>query len=575
MGLGTKCTSTSASLVVPEGTKRKTSYNRNHPDPQPTRTRRAKGQIQQEKACKAQEDATQADIQKSTRSKSVQKVAAVEDSIRCQQKELESQNPHPHINIYQEYETTKSSTPESEEDDHDMPMPEIDHDSDLGVPQMSDYPGTSDLEGISFGNIIHDNSENEEERDLTADIGRDEVDQDQGYLDSQQEDSNVTSDEDEELYQQLKKKRQQKKKEKGALRGEVGEARKVRPGAAYGKKLNQKQLVVPSTNTKAPSGLPNDWRNCVQTQQPPVPKPSRLTTTQPVPSTSPATIILPTFPAIPVPVRQSKATVLKQKHGTKSMGLVAKTVSISDDLQTKAIPSQVKKRNYTFCDLPFGNDRTETAKWQEKMMPIILDFAGSVDLVFGVTSMPQFDIVVKEVWEELFGDKYKYDSTVLSVATSGVCTWQSEIGKRALKVVVAYFKNHSETFKTTTARAQEVAQLLEKNSFVYDNPVAKLEHALKLWKNGRDPNSVGDSTDPLKNFVWRFWEEHVNFHLSTIKQLTVRHWGKIEVMTWKADDGAPQIESDELEQDTDRFDMNTDIVLSGDEGDHMPFDEED
>jgi hypothetical protein len=198
--------------------KRKTTYPRDHPTENPKPPKRTKAEIQH--AAKAKKDAEQAkkaaavgekkkkllDAEEK-RKQGVQRIAAIEDAVQQQQKQLQSHSERPDIKTMQTYKEqiwrqndlqidSQLIANQEEMDDMDSEWEEMYTDPD---PDPPDFPPESavdtDSDGVRLGLSEHEGDEMDEPYNNEEDGSEEENESDNS-----------------EMYRNLKKPREKKKK---------------------------------------------------------------------------------------------------------------------------------------------------------------------------------------------------------------------------------------------------------------------------------------------------------------------------------------------------------------------------
>ena len=83
------------------------------------------------------------------------------------------------------------------------------------------------------------------------------------------------------------------------------------------------------------------------------------------------------------------------------MGVQLKKADIST-VKRDAAGRRSAKPHFKNSDLPFKNSTCDLETWREAVIPHILDWAGSLEEPFSISSHPVLDKVIKYAWEEEF-----------------------------------------------------------------------------------------------------------------------------------------------------------------------------
>ncbi|KAF8218911.1 hypothetical protein L208DRAFT_1383170 [Tricholoma matsutake] len=150
---------------------------------------------------------------------------------------------------------------------------------------------------------------------------------------------------------------------------------------------------------------------------------------------------------------------------TSNMGIALKPVE--NQVQSPKKHRKPKPR-YNNSDLPFENHSQDLATWRNKVLPPIIDWAGSHDDTFAVGADPSFKTIVKEFWDQSFQTVEPPDA-VYAVASSAIRNWWSRISKRMLANLSRTFKG--EPFKSSAPVIKSyVEHSLTHMNFVYHDP---------------------------------------------------------------------------------------------------------
>lgn len=80
------------------------------------------------------------------------------------------------------------------------------------------------------------------------------------------------------------------------------------------------------------------------------------------------------------------------------MGIVLKKKEVVD----VSVTMREKKPRYKNADLPFENPAEDLERWQQKVLPALTDWAGSLDEPFSVGSHQDFNSMVEALWVDVF-----------------------------------------------------------------------------------------------------------------------------------------------------------------------------
>ncbi|KAJ7114417.1 hypothetical protein C8R44DRAFT_740556 [Mycena epipterygia] len=251
---------------------------------------------------------------------------------------------------------------------------------------------------------------------------------------------------------------------------------------------------------------------------------------------------------------------------TKKMGISFENKSVK--LRVDGKQQREKKRKYVNADLPFTLDgfAADLKVWQADVIPIIIDWAGTLNAPFTASAHPQFRAVVEEAWNDYFA-AYKITDAVYSLASAAISNWRSDIGKRGL-AVVSRILNGKKFATIDDRRAHAEAQLVD-FPFIYRDPIAKagayrtdavyhvmeahfritdkttvtygspdgamsaaassLERGYSIWRTGK-PATEGlerRGKRTAHSFVAEPWAAKAAAYLPQIKKLNDSQWGEI------------------------------------------------
>lgn len=83
------------------------------------------------------------------------------------------------------------------------------------------------------------------------------------------------------------------------------------------------------------------------------------------------------------------------------MGVQLKTTDITA-IKRNATAHRSAKPRYKNSDLPFKNSSRDLETWREAVLPHILDWAGSLDEPFSISTHPDLEEITKYAWDEEF-----------------------------------------------------------------------------------------------------------------------------------------------------------------------------
>ncbi|KAJ7142581.1 hypothetical protein C8R44DRAFT_865909 [Mycena epipterygia] len=244
---------------------------------------------------------------------------------------------------------------------------------------------------------------------------------------------------------------------------------------------------------------------------------------------------------------------------TKKMGISFENKNVK--LRVDGKQQREKKRKYVNADLPFTLDgfAADLKVWQADVIPIIIDWAGTLDAPFTASAHPQFRAIVEEAWNDYF--------VVYSLASAAISNWRSDIGKRGF-AVVSRILNGKKFATIDDRRAHAEAQLVD-FPFIYRDPIAKagayrtdavyhvmeahfritdktavtygspdgamsaaassLERGYSIWRTGK-PATEGlerRGKRTAHSFVAEPWAAKAAAYLPQIKKLNDSQWGEI------------------------------------------------
>ena len=83
------------------------------------------------------------------------------------------------------------------------------------------------------------------------------------------------------------------------------------------------------------------------------------------------------------------------------MGVQLKTADITA-VKRNATGRRSAKPRYKNSDLPFKNFSRDLETWHEAVLPHILDWAGSLEEPFSISTHPNLEELIKYAWDEEF-----------------------------------------------------------------------------------------------------------------------------------------------------------------------------
>ena len=101
------------------------------------------------------------------------------------------------------------------------------------------------------------------------------------------------------------------------------------------------------------------------------------------------------------------------------MGIALKPVK--DQVQSSR-KHREPKPCYNNSDLPFKNHSQDLTTWRNKVLPLIIDWAGSHDDPFAIGTDPSFKTIVKQFWNESFPTMEPTDAVYAVVSHRVLCT---------------------------------------------------------------------------------------------------------------------------------------------------------
>ncbi|KAF8815687.1 hypothetical protein BYT27DRAFT_7003157, partial [Phlegmacium glaucopus] len=89
-------------------------------------------------------------------------------------------------------------------------------------------------------------------------------------------------------------------------------------------------------------------------------------------------------------------------------------------------------------NLPFRNSTRDLQTWRNAVIPHILEWAGSLEEPFSISSHPDLEDLIKYAWDKEFPE-IPADDAVQYVANSAIRNWWRKIGKHALQRLTRIF----------------------------------------------------------------------------------------------------------------------------------------
>ncbi|KAF8218932.1 hypothetical protein L208DRAFT_1383164 [Tricholoma matsutake] len=183
-----------------------------------------------------------------------------------------------------------------------------------------------------------------------------------------------------------------------------------------------------------------------------------------------------------------------------------------------------RKAHYGYCteasresSLIVKETFQDLATWRNKVLPPIIDWAGSHDDPFAVSADPSFKTIVKTFWDQSSQTVEPTDA-VYAVASSAIRNWWSGIGKRTLANLSCTFKG--ELFKSSAPVIKSyVEHSLTHMNFMYCDPntILKWPHE----DHGKPLGALALSPTPVKleGFLEKPWASQVVAYLIPVKTL--------------------------------------------------------
>ena len=138
------------------------------------------------------------------------------------------------------------------------------------------------------------------------------------------------------------------------------------------------------------------------------------------------------------------------------MGVQLKKADIST-VKHNAAGRRSAKPRFKNSDLLFKNSTCDLETWHEAVIPQILEWAGTLEEPFSISSHPNLDELIKYAWDEEFPEipadgavlppMIIFDNVLSSQANSAIRNWHSGIGKHALQQLTKIF--NAEPFKNS------------------------------------------------------------------------------------------------------------------------------
>ncbi|KAF8154656.1 hypothetical protein B0H34DRAFT_852391 [Crassisporium funariophilum] len=539
--------------------KRKTTYPRNHPTENPKPPKRTKAEIQL--AAKERKDSEHAKkiaaeakkMQKlleaeEKRKLSALRIASVEDTVQCSQKERQPRSERPDLKTMEMYREWLQQQKEVEIE------PIASEDEEI-EPIASEDEEVDELAGDNM-HINHLQFPPESTVDTDSDrarlgLSKYEDEGDDAYKPSAQEDNDDNGDSDGNasedsmvlLHKNRQKRLAKKKKEVGKLQAEVQVHRQVAP-TVYARpnaqllnrdKGEQGKKKKPSGKAAEIGGLHSNWKQQAQVQPtapsasaavrptaPPLPAKSHTNTvgdgdnldpTEKVDGRGGETVVDKDEALLEV-VKQSKeaSAGAKRYHkgGTKGMGIKLNTADISA-VKCGASACRPAKPCYTNNHLPFENAARDLHTWHDAVLPAIIDWARTLKEPFAVSSHPDLPEVVEYLWSEEF-PKIPANDAVHAVNDLKDLSFvyrdpHAKVEFDRINLIV--FAVHQQVITKT-------------DRFYGFGMGALLLCAAALWRTGNAPTK-----DTKRSFVCNAWAAQTAAHYKVICKLSERVWHEI------------------------------------------------
>ncbi|KAJ6472008.1 hypothetical protein C8R45DRAFT_1164724 [Mycena sanguinolenta] len=248
---------------------------------------------------------------------------------------------------------------------------------------------------------------------------------------------------------------------------------------------------------------------------------------------------------------------------SEARGFSRKTIVIDANGKTKVEP----KPTYTNANLPFPPERftRDLVHFRKTVIPDAVDWVATLDDVFAAINQPEFPPTAQDIWRRYFS-AYTYTEAVEAQISSAIGNWRSDIGKKALHLVI----EHLNTLPSIGERRNWVAKQSHNLAFLYRDPATKtgsyrsdlflktfavhlrivlksdvsyghpvgaaaltaaaIERALSICRNGapsKDALLRQGKKAPAFSFGSVPWAERAASYLKPIKTLSLQKWCEI------------------------------------------------
>ncbi|KAF9070274.1 hypothetical protein BDP27DRAFT_1420154 [Rhodocollybia butyracea] len=131
-------------------------------------------------------------------------------------------------------------------------------------------------------------------------------------------------------------------------------------------------------------------------------------------------------------------------------------------------PASVKCQTITKANLPISS-AADLCKWETDYMPHIYDFVGAEEYQFGLSNNVELKYLIKNHWVTVYPllKEYKDHLAIGPLVHSQICTYRSEFGKKALKLVG---QTLNDQLCSVEDCADFVANQLEEEAWAYSSP---------------------------------------------------------------------------------------------------------
>ncbi|KAJ6548437.1 hypothetical protein B0H19DRAFT_1237302 [Mycena capillaripes] len=151
------------------------------------------------------------------------------------------------------------------------------------------------------------------------------------------------------------------------------------------------------------------------------------------------------------------------------MDITLKMKPVVPDVNGKAEP----KKNYTNTYLPFPADgfSKDLKHFQGTFIPDTVDWAATKEQPFAASSYPDFQPTIEQIWSQDFS-AYTFTEAVkfLTPCRLWATFWESDIGKRALQVVI----DHLNALPDIAARRKSVNDMSHNLALLDRDPKTQL-----------------------------------------------------------------------------------------------------